>query len=75
MREKCTARNLNSGFHIIGSKNKVTVKMLTLSPVMENSCLLFSSCHQELVVLENSQLFACYYLYKNRLFSKSTSSV
>ena len=31
-----------------------------LMPVMENSSLLFSSCHLKLVILENSQYFACY---------------
>ena len=29
-------------------------------PVMENSSLLFSSCHLELVISGNSQCFACY---------------
>ena len=28
--------------------------------VTENSSLLFSSCHLELVISENSQFFACY---------------
>ena len=29
--------------------------------VTENSSLLFSSCHLELVISENSQFFACYF--------------
>ena len=31
------------------------------TPVMENSCLLFCSCHQELVILKNSRIFASYF--------------
>ena len=31
-------------------------------PVTENSCLLFSSCHLELVISENSQFLICWFI-------------
>ena len=47
-------------------------------PFMENSSLLFSSCHLDLDILENSEFFACYFeiqqAKKNQLFSEITNS-
>ena len=48
-----------------------------LMPVMENSHLLFFSCHLELAISENSGVFACYfhiYQAKYQLFTEITSS-
>ena len=40
-------------------------------PIMENSSLLFTSCHLELVILENSRIFASYFDKKTSI-KKST---
>ena len=46
---------------IIPSYRKCSMRPWLSMPIMENRSLLFTSCHLDLDILENTELFACYF--------------